>query len=177
MPADRGLAAWLRAIVGALEAADPVGAATLRGVAGRRSARIGLDAEWVAVRFDEHGALRLRTVDGPGAGPWGRSSRSTVVDVLAARVEVRDAVLAGDVEIVGSVAEVAAMVAIIEIVLDAAMRAPALQALADELVAAVGSPTGPARPPVPWYPDEIAPAELRLLRGLGLVADRPAAPG
>ncbi|MDM7853547.1 hypothetical protein [Cellulomonas alba] len=177
MPADRGLAAWVRAIVGALEAADPVGAATLRGVAARRSARIGLDDEWVAVGFDDHGALRVRRVDGPGTGPWGRSSRGTVVDVLAARVEVRDAVLTGDVEVVGTVAEVAAMIAVIEIVLDAAMRAPALQALADELVAAVGAPTGPGRAPVPWYPDEIAPAELRLLRALGLLADPPAATG
>lgn len=172
MPADdgrdRGLAAWVRALVVALETADPGAAATLRRVAGRRSARIGLDDAWVDVRFDARGALRVRSADGPGAGPWGRSTRQAVVDVLAARLEVRDAVLTGRVEVVGTVVEVAAMVAIVEILLDASARAPGLQALADELVA--GTAPGPWVASVAWYPDEVAAGELALLDRLGLAS-------
>lgn len=165
VPADRGLVAFLAALVAGLDA-DGQAAARVRRLAGSRAAVVGLDDEWASVRFGADGTLHVASADGPSV-PWGRSDRGTVVDVLRARAEVRDVVLSGRVEVVGGVEEVAAMFAIVEVLLAASARLPALQALADELVA----PAAPEQDAPTWYPDEITSAERDLLQRLDLLSD------
>ncbi len=173
VPADRGLVGFLAALVAGTDAGDPVAAARLRRLAGRQVARIGLDDERADVRFDARGAFRVVAATDGGAGPAcrGWSDRATVGQILGGRLEVRDAVLTGRVEVVGTVAQVAAIVAVIEVLLSASVRVPALQDLADELHA---DPRSAARPPVeavPWHPDEISSAEVALLARLDLLTD------
>lgn len=178
MPADRGLAAFVAALVAGLDAGDPAAAARVRELAGERAARIGLDDEQVDVRFDGLGRLRVVSASGDGPACRGSSDRGTVVDILGARLEVRDAVLSGRVDVVGTVPEVAAMFAIVEILLASSARLPALQRLADELLAATPPPAGPVAPTEPWHPEEISAAEVAMLADLDLLTDQNSgAPG
>jgi hypothetical protein len=102
----------------------------------------------------------------------GRTDSGTVVDILAARLEATDAILSGRVEATGEPEAVAAMLLIIEILLDASVRAPVMQLLAREFVAAfVLRSTPHDTPMVAWYPRGITDTELDLLRGLDLLPD------
>lgn len=167
---DRGLAAFVAALVAGLDAGDPGAGARVRRLAGAREARIGLDDEAVDVRFDDAGLLRVTSAAGPGPACWGRTDRGTVVDLLEARLEVRDAVLSGRIEVVGTVDEVAAIFALVEVLIASSVRLPALQALADELLA--GAPVAPPTATrVAWYPAETGPDEIVLLGELDLLAD------
>jgi hypothetical protein len=175
VPGDRGLAAFVAALVAGLDAGA---AGQVRRLAGQREARIGLDDEEVDVRFDGLGQLRVVEAVGDGPACRGRSDRATVVEILGARLEVRDAVLTGRVDVVGTVGEVAAIFAIVEVLLAASARLPALQQLADELLTAAPVAPRPAAPHVPWHPDEISSAEVAMLAELDLLTDGPgAAPG
>jgi len=167
---DRGLAAFVAALVAGLDAGDPGAGARVRRLAGAREARIGLDDEAVDVRFDDAGRLRVTSAAGEGPACWGRTDRGTVVDLLEARLEVRDAVLTGRIEVVGTVAEVAAIFAVVEVLLASAVRLPALQALADEIVTGVPVARSPVAA-VAWYPAEIGAPEIALLGDLDLLAD------
>ncbi|WP_421734027.1 hypothetical protein [Cellulomonas sp.] len=167
---DRGLAAFVAGLVAGLDAGDPDAGARVRRLARAHEARIGLDDEAVDARFDDDGRLRVTTAVGDGPRCWGRTDRGTVADLLDARLEVRDAVLTGRIEVVGTVEEVAAIFAVVEVLIGASVRLPALQTLADELLA--GAPVEP-RPATraSWYPTEIGPVEIALLAELDLLAD------
>ncbi|MEZ0447769.1 hypothetical protein [Cellulomonas sp. ICMP 17802] len=169
---DRGLAAFVAALVAGLDAGDPAAGSRVRRLAGARGARIGLDDDAVDVRFDHAGRLRVTSAEGADPACWGRTDRETVVDLLGARLEVRDAVLTGRIEVVGTVDDVAAIFAVVEVLLAASVRLPALQRLADELLA--GAPAGGSSGPrVAWYPAEIGAEEIALLGRLDLLADEP----
>ncbi|WP_426592197.1 hypothetical protein ACPPVS_10405 [Cellulomonas sp. McL0617] len=166
--ADRGLLAFVVGLVAGLDASS---AARVRRLAGSRSARIGLDDESVDVSFGPDGSLRASSSSPAEVACRGRTDRRTVLDLLGARLEVRDAVLSGWIEVVGPVEDVAAIFAIVEVLLAASVRLPALQVLAGELA----GPPGPVRgPAVAWYPDEITAAEVALLSELDLMSDGPA---
>ena len=171
------LGGYIEAIVMILASNDVFAAARMRRVAGARRARIMLDDEVVEVSFRE-GELRVepadpaRQVDGTG-----RTDRGTVLDLLAARLEVSAAILEGLIEIEGTPDAVAAMLLIIEIVLDAAPRNPALQLLADEFVNESSSGHVRAQGPgtrqlsTAWYPAASAAAEDSVLARLNLLPD------
>lgn len=174
------LAWYVSALFAALDEHDPAAAERVRRVAAGRSARIGLDDEVVLVRF---GAGRLliesdrpdARVDGTGT-----TDRTTVVDLLGARLEAYDAISTGRVEVVGAVDAVAAMLTIIEILLDSSSRVPALQELAGRLRAGDLPAARPVRGPLaPWagYPDALPPTEITLLADLDLLRDGPAEGG
>jgi hypothetical protein len=154
----------------------------MRAAAGNRGARIGLDDETVLVWFEGADLVVVsdtadqpdRPIDGQG-----RTDSATVVAILAGRLEATTAVLTGQVEASGSPEAVAALLQIIEILLDVAVRDPQLQDLAQSFVAA--HPVDDARSapdpiPVAWYPNEITPDEMAILAAADLLADPPAAP-
>ncbi len=176
--ADEDTLGWyVSALFSALDEGDPAGAERVRRIAGGRSARIGLDDEVVLVRFD---AGRLLVAPDRPAAPvdgTGTTDRTTVIDLLGARLEAYDAITTGRVEVVGAVDAVAAMLTIIEILLDSSSRVPALQELAGRL--RTGEPPAARRvrgPVVPWagYPDALPSTEISLLADLDLLRDRPA---
>lgn len=180
---ERTLAAYVSALLAGVDALDPAAGARIRWLAGASTARIGLDHEAVLVRFVD-GGLDVRpddpdaTVDGSGS-----TDRGTVLDLLAGRLEVTQAMLAGRLEVVGPPDSVVAMLQIVEIVLDASARSAVLQDLQRDLVAAAAHQGGaearrgrsqhPPSADVAWYPDDIPPDELALLVRLDLVRDDP----
>jgi hypothetical protein len=170
--AGRTLASYLVALLGTLDAHDPGAGRRIRGLAEQRSARIQLDDEVVLVAFRD-GTLTvapddpLAPVDGSG-----RTDRATVLDLLSGRIEAGSAVLTGRVEILGAPDDVARLLQIIEVLLDAAPRTPALQLLERELVTAYDAPPSRRPPPGPaWYPDETPSHEHALLARLGLLRE------
>jgi hypothetical protein len=173
----RSLGGYIEAIVTVLASDDAFATARLRHVAARRRARVILDDEAAEVRFDE-GELRVETADsGRNVDGVGQTDRRTVLDLLAGRLEASAAILDGLIKVEGTPDAVAAMLLIIEIVLDAAPRSPALQMLADEFVNDRSSrqayaPGAGSRPQLTtWYPVTGAPAEDRVLARLDLLPD------
>jgi len=180
-------------MVAALADGDAFAAARLRQVASGRGARIVLDDEAVDVRF-RGGRLHVQPADAQRhVDGTGQTDRATVVDLLAGYLEASAAILDGRISIEGSPDAVAAMMLIIEIVLDAAPRNPVLQQLADELLRdssarASGPPEsarrwhtspgggGPEVPagsqPTSWYPAARSRKEDDLLARLGLLPDQ-----
>jgi hypothetical protein len=151
----RTLAEYVRELVARLGAADAAALERLRRVVGTRRARITLDDETVVVSLGRRGvivrALRRaaggRVVDGVG-----RTDRATTLDVLGGYCEVTEAVLSGHLELSGTVDAVARMGQAIELLLDVATRAPALQALARDFVDDPCRAPAPARRPPPDAP-------------------------
>ncbi len=179
MPNDgaRSLGGYIEAIVTTLASDDAFAAARLRHIAAGRRARVILDDEAAEVRFEE-GELRVETADpGRHLDGTGQTDRRTVLDLLAGRLEASAAILDGLIKVDGTPDAVAAMLLIIEIVLDAAPRSPALQMLADEFVNDPSSrqaraPGAGSRPQsTAWYPVTSAPAEDRVLARLDLLPD------
>jgi hypothetical protein len=130
-PPCRTLAEYVRELVSRLAAADPAALTRLRAIVAERRARITLDAETVLVRFGARG-LSVRTAKRGAADGSGRTDRATTLDLLDGYVEVTEAVLAGRLELTGSIEDVSRMGQAIELLLDVAARTPALQALADD---------------------------------------------
>ena len=161
----------------ALTDGDAYAAAKLRQVASGRGARIVLDDEAVDVRFrgrrlHVQPADPARHVDGTG-----QTDRATVLDLLAGYLEASAAILDGRISIEGSPDAVAAMMLIIEIVLDAAPRNPVLQQLADQFAhdssaREKGRPESEPRRPTSWYPAARSRNEDDLLARLGLLPDQ-----
>lgn len=143
----------------------------MRTVAAGRRARIGLDDETVTVWFDGT-SLVINEDSGIQVDGEGRTDRDTVADLLAARIEASDAILSGRVLAAGEPDAVAAMLHLIEIILDVSVRTPALQNLARDLVESL-----PPRPctvlprRVCWYPRASTETEMSLLHDLGLSGD------
>lgn len=126
----RTLREYIRELVDRLDAADPAAGYRLREVTGDRIARITLDDEAVDVRFEGRRLVisrpaRQRVPDGTGA-----TDRQTTLELLAGRREVTEAILEGLIDVRGETEDVLSMFLAIEIILDTAARAPALQALA-----------------------------------------------
>jgi hypothetical protein len=164
----RSLGGYIEAMVAALADGDGLAAARLQRVASGRGARVVLDDDAVDVRF-RGGRLSVqpadpaRHVDGTG-----RTDRATVLDLLAGHLEASAAILDGRIAIEGSPDAVAAMMLIIEIMLDAAPRNPVLQQLADEFV----SDSAAQAQLISWYPAARSRSEDDLLARLGLLPDQ-----
>jgi hypothetical protein len=173
-PAPRSLAAYIEALFAALSAGDPTAAQRVRELAGSRTARIRLDEE-VALTWFEPDRLRVHG-DDPSvvADGTGSTDRATVIDLLAGRIEAVDAILRGRIEIAGEPDAVIGMLAIVETLLDAAPRTPALQRLERDLVGGRLSgytPSKPADAGPGWYPDDISEEERELLARRDLLRD------
>jgi hypothetical protein len=169
-------------LLGRLQTDEPALARRVREVVGRARARIVLDDEAVEVAWGsggltvepvedgEDGDLARAGIDGVGA-----TDRATTLELLAGRLEVHEAVLAGRLRVRGSVGDVARMVHAIELLLDASARVPALQDLARDYREdpCREPPPGPrpprSAPPIAWFPRVLSDGEARLLDELGLL--------
>jgi putative sterol carrier protein len=167
----RSLAWYIREFVAVVDAHDRYAAARLRLAAGDRRARITLDDETVVVRFEAGGLVVSGDEPALAVDGEGRSDSWTVADILDGRIEATDALLTGRVEAIGDLDAVAAMLHIIDIVLDIAVRAPELQLLARELVASLGERQAGGVPNMAWYPHDVTDAELAVLGRLDLLPD------
>jgi hypothetical protein len=131
-------------------------------------ARLALDDDVVLVRFDADGALvtsddsTLATIYGEGA-----TTSAVVVAVIEGRLDATDAVTSGLVDVRGRPDTVVAMLHMVELLLDASARLPALRALADEFVAQAGVDGDHA----PLFDGPVA--ETDVLRRLGLLPEEP----
>lgn len=167
----RTLAQYLELLLGRLGEADPAAVGRIRQVVGPRRARITLDEESVDVSFagDRFVVEPAGPVAVSGAGA---TTRAVVLDLLDGFREVTAAVLDGDLELAGTVEDVAAIGQAIELLIDASVRAPALQALARDFRDDPCRPPSPSPPPprrlsprrTPFYPDAPIPTELAVLR-------------
>lgn len=173
----RTLAEYVTLLVARLAEAEPEGAARIRAIVGGRSARFTLGAESVQVAFEPDGSLRVAPDGGSGGAVdgAGATSRATTLQLLDGYREVTAAVLDGELELMGSVDDVAAMGQAIEVLLDASTRIPALQELArdfrDDPCRPATAPrrAGPIPRRTPYYPDPPDAAERALLRRLDLL--------
>jgi hypothetical protein len=163
----RTLGGYIAALVAALDAADDTAARRLRHLARDRAATIALDGEAVTVAFA--GETLAIVPAAPNGGPRGATDAETVAALLDGRLETHAALLDGRIEVRGSDEEVARIFAAIEILLDAAPRAPELQRLGAEFRrthAAAGSPPAPW---LSWYPFRPTSAEWRVLSELDVL--------
>jgi hypothetical protein len=175
--AQPSLGYYISAIVSILAADNTYAATRLRRVASDRRARIILDDEAVDVRFDGEDLRVEPARSGQNVDGMGQTDRRTVLDLLSGHLEASTAILDGLIIVEGSPDAVVAMVHIIEIVLDAAPRSPALQQLASQFIRdSSARPTVPrsAHPPIlltAWYPAARPPAEDGILASLDLIPD------
>jgi hypothetical protein len=173
----RTLAGWITALLDALGAADPPALARLRRVVGSRRARIGLDGEVVDFGFVGARLVALPPSPRRRVHGTGETDRETVLDLLDGHREVTDAILDGHLRVRGETDAVSRIVNAIDILLDAAPRAPALQTLAAEFRQQCPCPprAGPmAGAPVrctAWSPAERPPGEDALLARHDLLPD------
>lgn len=167
----RTLAEWIALLVAALDA-DPVTAGRLRLVAAGGAAVIGLDEERVYVTFAPDGGLVVRPARADDVVHGrGTATRTVVRDLLAARLDLHDAVTSGLVVVHGPARRATDLLHIIELLLDASARLPTLRNHAAEVVSE-------AEEPAPAYPGTEAGrrAELEVLAGLDLLHERRAGP-
>ena len=170
----RTLAEYLQLLLARLGAGEPAAAVRIREVVGARRARITLDAESADIFFAADGSFHAEPPVGAVAGT-GTTSRAVVLALLDGYEEVTTAVLDGELELTGTVEDVAAIGQAIEILIDASTRVPPLQELARDFRDDPCRPSPPARvggPPLrrtPFYPDPPDPRERELLRRLDLL--------
>jgi hypothetical protein len=172
----RSLASYVDALYAAVDDHDPSAGRRIRDLAAGRTGRIRLDDDVVLATFVAGGLAVTPDDPAVAADGQGATDRGTVMALLTGRLEAAAALLTGRVEIVGEPDAVIAILQIIEILLDAAARAPELQRLERELVAghfvAVPSAAGSREGPGPsWYPDDISHHERALLARLDLLRD------
>jgi hypothetical protein len=173
-PPCRALGEYISELMTRLAASDPPALARLRHVIGSRRARITVDHETIEVEW----AGPLLSVSGSGdrrLDGVGKTDRQCVLELLEGELEVYDAILDGRLEVRGDIDSIQRMFLAIEILLDAAARSPALQALANDYRS---DPCLPARrPPPPCGPDRGPPGprsaasdpERDMLSRLGLL--------
>ena len=164
------LADYIRALVAGVAAAEPLAAARLRQTVGARSAVIAVGAEAVLVRFRGDTLEAEPVADGeePAADGHGATDRATVLDLLAGRIEVTEAVLADRLHLSGSTDSIMRIGQAIEILLDVSVRAPALQRLADRY-RRESDELPASRPPPERRAYGPGPQELEMLGRLGLL--------
>jgi hypothetical protein len=171
----RTLGEYITALVERLGEQEPWRLARLREVVGARRARIGLDAESVDVWFEGEVLIVRDSPAGPVDGE-GSTDRLTTFELLAGRLEVKDAILQGRLHAHGDTESLVRIFQAIEILLDGASRTPALQQLAADYLS---DPCRPSPPPVPppspaWRvqvdPDRLPGYERVMLQRLDLLA-------
>lgn len=122
---------YLEAIVDCLLQGEPTSHQRLREVVGAEAAIVQLDDEIVEIGFDPAGAFRARERRSvPRHRAWGGTSSGTVLALLEGELEPTDAIRNGHIDSRGSVQQVTAIAAAIDVLLDAATRIPRLMALA-----------------------------------------------
>lgn len=169
---ERTLADYIRELVQRLEHGEPAAFNALRRAAGAARARIGLDDESVDVRF-----VGARLVVSPQAGGGsehsGWTSRATCLALLDGRLELTDAILDGQIEVHAPADRAVRLIAIVEILIDAATRVPALRALADEFRDScrvdVRAPFLLHARSTPFGPCELPESQISLLARLDLL--------
>ena len=125
----RTLAEYIKALVTALGEHEPASLQRLHAIVGARRARITLDDETVLVRF-----VRDRLVAEPAsrdvvADGSGETDRQTTLDLLDGALEVTEAIQQGRLHATGEVEGLVRIFQVVEILLDASTRVPALQQL------------------------------------------------
>jgi hypothetical protein len=154
------LGEYIAGLIDRLTGADPSAAVRLRTWVGDRRARITVDEEVVEVSFEPTGNLVVQQGDtATEVDGTGKTTRRVVLALLAAHLEVTDALLDGDIELSGDPDAIVAILAAIEILIDVSTRAPSLRELAslyerDSAALAVVLPGGPvpARRQTGWLP-------------------------
>lgn len=136
----RHLRDWIIALFEALEEAEPNRAAAIRKLAGVQMSRMVLDDERVTVRFADD-LLRVTRLRAGAAlkRPYGSTVRHTVSALLLGYMEISEAIAQDHIKLRGSADEVMTICAIIEILVDASTRIPALQRLATEFLDMTGA--------------------------------------
>jgi hypothetical protein len=169
-PPCRTLAEYVGELIRRLGVADPAALERMRVVVDGRRARIRLDDEAVDVTFAD-GELLVAEAGSAAPDGDGVTDRATTLELLDGYLEVTDAILDGRLDVSGTVDDVERMFLAVEILLDAAARAPALQDLAADYRA------DPCREPrrAPPAPAATASAESEraLLGRLGLLPGEP----
>lgn len=139
----RHLRDWILSLYAALEEAEPHSAAAIRKLAGAQLSRMVLDADRVTVRFVE-GVLQVRRMRASTTqlkSPNGSTDRATVTALLLGYMEISEAIAQDHIRLRGTADEVMAICAIIEVLVDASTRVPALQRLADAFLQMTGQET------------------------------------
>jgi hypothetical protein len=171
----RTLREYVLGLVHRLAEAEPTMHDRLREVTGNRSARIRLDGETVLVRFDGPTLVVLDADPTMPSNGVGGTDRATTLDLLAGRIEVTDAILAGRLDATGEIEDLVRIFQAIEILLDGATRIPSLQHYALDYGT---DPCRPMRAPIDRYgtwrrmtldPDSPSPGEVEMLRRLDLL--------
>ena len=158
------LAAWITELVKALDR-DRFGAGRrLRQVVDGYQARIVLDSEAVLVSMD-HGEMTIGPDDPDAAvDGWGATTTDVVLAILAADIEVAEAVERGQLQVVGSSDAVARMFHSIELLLDGSARVPELRRLAARFIDEAATTPLPSSAPT-----DVASIEEAMLQRLGLL--------
>ena len=162
--ARTALATWITELVEALDRDRFGGGRRLRQVVDGYRARIVLDSEAVLVSMD-HGKMTIGP-DDPDAAPdgWGATTTDTVLAILAADIEVAEAVERGQLQVVGSTETVSRMFHAIELLLDGSARVPELRRLAARFVDEAGTRALSASAPT-----DVTMIEKEMLQRLGLL--------
>ncbi len=169
-PPCRTLAEYVTELIGRLGAADPPALERMRTVVDGRRARVVLGDEAVDVTFAGDELLVEPSASGAADGE-GVTDRATTLELMDGYLEVTDAILDGRLDVTGTVDDVERMFLAIEILLDVAARAPALQDLAADYRA--DPCREPRRAPPPPLPAPSHESEQALLDRLGLLPDTP----
>ncbi|MCV3273962.1 hypothetical protein [Roseobacter sinensis] len=143
----RHLRDWIVALYAALEKAEPHRAEAIRKLAGAQTSRMVLDEDRVTVRFvaDALQVRRMRAGTAQLKSPNGTTDRQAVTALLLGYMEISEAISQDHIRLRGTADEVMAICAIIEVLVDASTRVPALQQLAAEFLETTGRETLRAR--------------------------------
>ncbi|GFE48906.1 hypothetical protein So717_06590 [Roseobacter cerasinus] len=168
----RHLRDWIVALYAALDEAEPQRAEAIRKLAGDEISRMALDKDRITLRFVD-GALivrRMRASTAQLKSPHGATDRHTVTALLRGYMEISEAISNDHIRLHGTADQVMAICAIIEILVDASTRIPALQRLAEAFLATTdaGDIRG-ARKNRSNHRERIAQKENSLLRRHGLL--------
>lgn len=139
----RHLRDWIIALYAALNDAEPHRAEAIRKLAGEQMSRMVLDEDRVTVRFVD-GTLqvrRMRASINPLKSPNGSTDRQTVNALLLGYMEISEAITLDHIRLRGTAEEVMTICAIIEVLVDASTRIPALQQLATRFLEMTGQET------------------------------------
>ncbi|WP_299740835.1 hypothetical protein [uncultured Roseobacter sp.] len=135
----RHLRDWIIALYAALQEAEPHRAQAIRKLAGPQISRMVLDDDRVTVRFDQD-MLRVTRLRASASlkSPNGSTDRQTVTALLLGYLEISEAISHDFIRLRGTADEVMTICAIIEILVDASTRIPALQGLAAAFLETTG---------------------------------------
>ncbi|MGQ0649317.1 MAG: hypothetical protein ACT4P7_17330 [Gemmatimonadaceae bacterium] len=130
-PPCRSLGEYVRLLLRALARDDAAAYRRIGEIVGTRRAWLTLDDETYEVSMRD-GRLSVRKPSTRHPHGRGRTSRLCTFDLLDGHAEVSEAVLAGALELVGSLDDVTRMSLAIEVLLDASARHPSLRRIAGD---------------------------------------------